>query len=270
MHNQIRKHCMTLFTSNRFDASLPYWLEMISDWSLYHLSPPRKLSASRSLTSSSERSSSGRSGQRGWSSPTRAAHWKREEMVEHTFANTFDLFIQCLWRNESSVSQKAMNGIITIQFSYDDMQCKGLFDSRIVSCSNISFASSMWSQTQTYQLSTVGSTDIKEINVGQASQHLVYGQQSRYKHVTGISLHTHLFNANSNNDKEKKMWDKKATALLKKAKSGKHLKSICFHCFYWFFLNQSPFFSHCFSFFYLIISKLGKLCFIGFLQQYAS
>ncbi len=98
MHNQIRKHCMTLFTSNRFDASLPYWLEMISDWSLYHLSPPRKLSASRSLTSSSERSSSGRSGQRGWSSPTSAAHWKRDQTVEHTFANTFDIFIHCLWR----------------------------------------------------------------------------------------------------------------------------------------------------------------------------
>ncbi len=112
MHNQIRKHCMTLFTSNRFDASLPYWLEMISDWSLYHLSPPRKLSASRSLTSSSERSSSGRSGQRGWSSPTKAAHWKREEMVEHIFAKMLDIFIQCLWRNEPSVSQKAIDGII--------------------------------------------------------------------------------------------------------------------------------------------------------------
>ncbi len=52
-----------------------------------------------------------------------------------------------------------------------------------------------------YQLLTVGSTDIKQLNVAQASQHLVYGQQSRYKHVSGIRLHTHLFNANSNNDK---------------------------------------------------------------------
>lgn len=69
----------------------------------------------------------------------------------------------------------------------------------------------------------MGSTDIKQFNVGQASQHLVYGQQSLYKHVTGISLQTHLFNANkrpahSNNDKENQMWDKKATALFKKAK----------------------------------------------------
>lgn len=60
--------------SKMLAGSLLYWLEMTSDWSLYHLSPPRKLSASRSFTSSSERSSSGRSGQRGWSSPTRAAH----------------------------------------------------------------------------------------------------------------------------------------------------------------------------------------------------
>lgn len=123
MHNQIRTHRMTLFTSNRFDASLPYWLEMISDWSLYHLSPPRKLSASRSLTSSSERSSSGRSGQRGWSSPTKAAHWKREreEIVEHIFAKMLNSFIQCLRRNEPT----------TIQFSYDAMwQFKSLL------CSN--------------------------------------------------------------------------------------------------------------------------------------
>lgn len=68
-----------LLTSKRLDASLPYWVEIISDWSLYHLRPPRKLSASKSLTSSSERSSSGRSGQRGWSSPTKAAHWNGEK-----------------------------------------------------------------------------------------------------------------------------------------------------------------------------------------------
>lgn len=92
----------------------------------------------------------------------------------------------------------------------------------------------MWSQTQTIngiKLLTVGSTDIKSFNVGQASQHLVYGQQSPYKHVTGISLQTHLFNAykrpaHSNNDKENQMWDKKPLLYLKRQNN-----LFIFHCF---------------------------------------
>ncbi len=87
-----------------------------------------------------------------------------------------------------------------------------------------------------YQLLTVGSTDIKQhVNVAQASQHLVYGQQSRYKHVSGTSLHTHLFNANSNNEIENQMSDKKPLLYLKKQNKANISNLIIFHCFYWFF-----------------------------------
>lgn len=76
--HQVQVQLKFHLTSNMFEGSLLYWLDIISDWSLHHLSPPRKLSVSKSFTSSSERSSSGRSGQRGWSSPTRAAHCRRQ------------------------------------------------------------------------------------------------------------------------------------------------------------------------------------------------
>lgn len=89
---------------------MPYWVEMISDWSLYHLRPPRKLSASKSLTSSSERSSSGRSGQRGWSSPTKAAHW--EETGNQMVNSLCQVWKQ--WKNQKldSVQKSHQNKVI--------------------------------------------------------------------------------------------------------------------------------------------------------------
>lgn len=144
---------------------------MISDWSLYHLSPPRKLSASRSLTSSSERSSSGRSGQRGWSSPTKAAHWKREKIVEHIFTKMLNNFSHVSWFHTPLFNSVMMYS-----------KCRASYkDSRIVKMDFFPLVNLKYLTLQllcelkshtinSIQLLMVGSTDIKSFSTGQALQ----------------------------------------------------------------------------------------------------
>lgn len=107
------------------DASLPYWAEMISDWSLYHLRPPRKLSASKSLTSSSERSSSGRSGQRGWSSPTKAAHWRKKKKTTRINQTKITFFL--IWKSDTGlfVQNQIWTGVKCLLKNYSWVLNKG-------------------------------------------------------------------------------------------------------------------------------------------------